>query len=163
MLESKTISFYLNKEGKKVISSDLVTAFDTQITQGSESPGAHWHGSQSWLPSSWELQKAQNNAVKTCFCNLNKWHPVMQKPVFKLTHICPGPPLALTLTRPSREPIYFSHCSQDVLFLVYLWAYPLIALGDGVIRSRQASFALLVVEKRGPLGLRCIPNACWYC
>lgn len=145
-----------------MISSDLVTAFNSQITQGSESPSAHRHGSQSWLPSAWELQKAQNNAVKTCFCNLNKWHPVMQKPVFKLTHICPAPPLALTLIRPSRKPIYFSHCSQDVLFLVYLWAYPLIALGDGVIRSRQAFFALLFVEN-SLAGLRCIPNTHWYC
>lgn len=44
----------------------------------------------------------------------------MQKTVFKLAHICPVTPLALTLTLPSRKSIYFSHWSQDVLFLVYL-------------------------------------------
>lgn len=44
----------------------------------------------------------------------------MQKTVLKLAHICPIPPLALTLALPSPESIYFSHWSQDVLFLVYL-------------------------------------------
>lgn len=58
----------------------------------------------------------------------------MQKPALKLAHICPVPPLALTLGLPSTVSIYFSHWSQDVLFLVYLQACPLIALGDCVIR-----------------------------
>lgn len=72
--------------------------------------------------SAWELWKAQNNAVKTCFFKLNKWHPVMQKTVFKLTHICPVTPLlSHSLTLP--ENLFISPTGLRMFCFLFIYKH----------------------------------------